>query len=73
MSEQPEPRMSQVARTVKQRKRTPVAAAPSNVPADPVAALRDRTWGLAEEFEHLGYPWLAAAIKGAIALSKGEH
>lgn len=41
--------------------------------ADPVAALRDRTWALAEQWEQLGWPWLAAAIKGAVALGKGEH
>lgn len=65
--------MSEVRRSVVQRKEMPQVDAASNVPADPLQALRDRTWGTAAEWEAAGYPWLAAVLKGAIALSKGER
>jgi len=37
-----------------------------------VGPLRDRTWGIAEEWAALGWPWMERLLKGAIALSKGE-
>jgi hypothetical protein len=65
--------MVAASRTIKSRKAAPAAAAPSNVPADPLVALRDRTWGLAAEWEQMGWPWMAALIRGATVLSKGER
>lgn len=64
--------MSQVRRNVVQRKDTPEVAAPS-IPTDQVGWLRDRTWALADEWEKAGWPWLAAVLKGATALTKGER
>ena len=57
-------------RTVKRRKAEPAAAAASNVPADPVVALQDRTWGIAEEWAQLGWPWMERILKGAVVLTK---
>lgn len=61
-------------RTIKQRAEMPAAAAPSAGAEDtPLSNLRDRTWGLAEEWAQLGWPWMERLIKGATALTKGER
>lgn len=54
------------------RREQPQAAAVS-IPATVTDALRDRTWALSEEWAAAGWPWMAALIKGAVALSKAER
>jgi hypothetical protein len=39
---------------------------------DPVVALRDETWALANRWADLGWPWVSQSMKGLVALSKGE-
>ena len=72
----------------KSKKNTPVAAAmTAPVPPGPfslgtvrsldnqaaVTHLQDRTWSIAEEWAQFGWPWMSQLLKGAVALTKGEH
>jgi N-acetyl-anhydromuramyl-L-alanine amidase AmpD len=38
-----------------------------------ITKVRDQLWTIAGQLEQNGYPWLAAAIKAAVALSKAER
>ena len=38
-----------------------------------VTYLQDKTWSIAEEWAQQGWPWMSQLLKGAVALSKGEH
>ena len=42
-------------------------------PPDPIDAVRDQVWALANQAEGLGWPWLGQNWKAAIALSKKEQ
>lgn len=39
---------------------------------DPIVAVRDQVWALAEQAEALGHPWLGQNWKAACALDKGD-
>lgn len=51
----------------------PQAPTPTPTPGFDLDAARDRLWSEAELLESNGSSWLAAAIKAAVALSKGER
>jgi hypothetical protein len=51
---------------------TPPMDGGSEVPPDPIDAVRDQVWTLADRAEGLGHPWLGQAWKAACALSKQE-
>lgn len=65
--------MTAKSRTIKRRKDMPeVAGASFGAEDTALSNLRDRTWGVAEEWAARGWPWMERVLKGAVAMSKGE-